>query len=119
MAGSSEDRGDNRRARSSSEEPTDAAARGKRSRLDGGGPADRLESRRGGADVYRFDRTLIDPTPEALDVTLAAAAEAANRGFRARLLAWPLDGFAEFVADWTPASPLPRRTELGQRQWLG
>ena len=28
------------------------------------------------ADVYRFDRTLIDPTPELLDVTLAAAAEA-------------------------------------------
>jgi hypothetical protein len=64
--------------------------------------------------VYRFDRTLIDPTPEVLDVTLAAAAEAANRGFHVHRLKWPDDGFAEFVAGWRRAS-----VEPGQRQWLG
>src|SRR5262249_5484724 len=97
--------------------------------------------------VYRFDRVLIDPTPEVLEVTLAAAAAAANKGFRARLLCWPFDDFAEVAATWQPSSAggasarrqgprlasimtrRPRRPgrgwhgaiaqEPGQRQWLG
>jgi WD40 repeat protein len=60
--------------------------------------------------VYRFDRVLIDPTPKALSQALAEASAAANKGLRARLLAWPPDDFNAFVRAW-------RTAPEGQRQW--
>src|SRR4051794_2817158 len=60
--------------------------------------------------MYRFDRVLIDPTPEALSQTLAEASAATNEGCRVRLLSWPADDFADFVASW-------RAAPEGQRQW--
>jgi WD40 repeat protein len=60
--------------------------------------------------MYRFDRVLIDPAPEALSQTLAEASAAANKGFRARLLSWPAADFAVFVKAW-------RATAEGQQQW--
>jgi WD40 repeat protein len=62
--------------------------------------------------VYRFDRVLIDPTPEALGALLAEASAAANAGCRSRLLRWPFEDFAAFVAEW-------RAAPEGQRQWNG
>jgi WD40 repeat protein len=62
--------------------------------------------------VYRFDRVLIDPTPEALGQTAHLASKAANDGFRARLLTWPFEGFDEFLLSW-------RAAPTGERQWTG
>jgi hypothetical protein len=62
--------------------------------------------------VYRYDRVLIDPTPEALSEALGEASAATNKGFRARLLDWPAEDFPDFVKTW-------RRAAEGQRQWNG
>jgi WD40 repeat protein len=62
--------------------------------------------------MYRFDKVLIDPTPEGLSAFLDLAAVAANRGYRARLLWGAMIDFASFVADsWTAPE--------GERQWIG
>jgi WD40 repeat protein len=56
----------------------------------------------------RFDRVLIDPTPDALGETLAAA----NKGYRVGLLRWPPKDFTAFVSKWRSAAE-------GRRQWKG
>jgi WD40 repeat protein len=46
--------------------------------------------------MIRFDRVLIDPSPELLTRTLDQAVSAANQRARRRLLAWPPGDFASF-----------------------
>jgi WD40 repeat protein len=62
--------------------------------------------------VFRFDRTLIQPTPEALVQALSEAAAAANFGGRGLLLRWPASSLAAFLARW-------RAGREGWWQWNG
>jgi hypothetical protein len=50
--------------------------------------------------VFRFDITLVDPTPAALQQALYRAATAADQGGRGRLLRWPPACLAAFFAHW-------------------
>jgi WD40 repeat protein len=60
--------------------------------------------------MMAYDRVLVGPTEGDLDGALAEAAAAANRGFRARLLAWPGPDFAAFLRRW-------RAEAEGWQQW--
>src|SRR5260370_34393551 len=50
--------------------------------------------------MFRFDLTLVGPTPESLEQALAAAARAADLSGRGRLLRWPPPSLAPFFARW-------------------
>jgi hypothetical protein len=50
--------------------------------------------------VFRFDTTLIQPTPEVVEENLRQAAAAADAGGRGRLLRWPPPSLAAFFARW-------------------
>jgi WD40 repeat protein len=62
--------------------------------------------------MYLFDRTLIAPSPAALEQALAEAAATGNKGLRAKKLVWPPDGLEAFLSRWQADAE-------GEQQWNG
>jgi WD40 repeat protein len=60
--------------------------------------------------VYRFDQTLVNPSPKLLQETLTKAAQTVNKGVRSRLLQTPIADWPKFIKQW-------RRDAEGHYQW--
>jgi hypothetical protein len=62
--------------------------------------------------MFRFDRTLIQPSPESLEQTVRQAAATADSPGSGKLLRWPLPQLDAFLAAW-------RTKSQGWWQWNG